>query len=170
MQTFRNSRMQTSNRVGESNSYGTRQPTVFQPIAPYKLEQFSITELRIYQLLRAMYVLVPLVAGVDKFFYSITDWDRYVPTAITSMHIPSHEIMVAVGVVEVIIACIVAINPRVGALAVMVMLSGIIADLFALPRQLPIALLDACLCVGALCLFLLASRKAMLHHLHKSPG
>jgi len=137
-------------------------PLTVRPPLPVRYPEMSVTEMRIYQMLSLLFVLIPLVAGVDKFFYSITDWDRYVPTLLTSIHIAPHPVMMAVGVLEIAIACLVAINPRIGSLAMLLMLGGIILDLLALPRQLHVVLLDCCLCVSALCLFLLASKQQML--------
>jgi hypothetical protein len=142
------------------------QPLLVRPPLPVRREQMSITELRIYQILRLMFVLIPLVAGVDKFYYAITDWDRYVPTLLTSMHIEAHPIMVFAGLIEIAVALLVAFKPRVGALAMIGMLGGIMLDLLAIPRQLHIILLNCCLCVSSLCLFLLASKQEMLQRMN----
>jgi hypothetical protein len=143
----------------------TKQPLLVRPPLPVRREQMTVTELRIYQMLRLMFVLIPLVAGADKFFYSITDWDRYVPTLLTSMHIDAHTLMIFAGSIEIVVALLIAIKPRIGALAMIGMLAGIMLDLLAIPRQLHIILLDCCLCVSSLCLFLLASKHEMLRRM-----
>jgi hypothetical protein len=141
------------------------QPRLVRPPLPVRREQMSVTERRIYQILHLMFFLIPLVAGADKFFYAITDWDRYVPTLLTSMHIEAHPIMVAAGVIEIAVALLIAVKPRVGALVMIGLLGGIMLDLIAIPRQLHIILLDCCLCVSSLCLFLLASKDEMLRQM-----
>jgi hypothetical protein len=141
------------------------QPLLVRPPLPVRREQMSVTELRIYQILRLMFVLIPLVSGIDKFFYAITDWDRFVPTLLTSMHIEAHPIMVTAGLIEIAVALFIAVKPRVGALLMMAMFGGIMLDLIAIPRQLHIILLDCCLCVSSLCLFLLASKDEMLRRM-----
>ncbi len=172
MQAFRNSRIHPTGQrpVMRSLPHMLRpplpeQPLLIRPPLPARREQMSVTEMRIYQILRLMFVLIPLVAGTDKFFYAITDWDRFVPTVLTSMHIEAHSIMVAAGLIEIGVALLIAVKPRVGALVMIAMLGGTMLDLLAIPRQLHIILLDCCLCVSSLCLFLLACKAEMLRRM-----
>ncbi len=174
MQTLRPGRIQTVTQPATRRSLPLMlrppmpvdSPIILRPPLPVRKEQMTVTEVRVYQMLRIMFVLIPLVAGSDKFFYSITDWDRYIPSLLTSIHIPAHPVMIAAGIFEIGIAILVAVKPRVGAIAILVMLGGIILDLLAIPRQLHIILLDLCLCVFSLCLFLLASKQEMLRRMN----
>jgi len=55
----------------------------------------------IYLPLRLTYGLVPLVAGLDKFFNLLTDWGMYLsPVAARVVPLPAPIFMKAVGVVE----------------------------------------------------------------------
>ena len=52
--------------------------------------------------LRIAFFLGPFLAGLDKFFYRLTNWDQYVsPVAQRMLGGHSHQFMMAVGVVEI---------------------------------------------------------------------
>ena len=52
-----------------------------------------------YQILHIAFVVAPVVAGLDKFFHLLTNWDMYLSPAIARMlPIPAHQFMLAVGV------------------------------------------------------------------------
>jgi len=52
--------------------------------------------------LRVSFGLVPLLAGLDKFFYLLTDWSAYVsPLARTLLPVDPHTFLYAVGIIEI---------------------------------------------------------------------
>jgi uncharacterized membrane protein YphA (DoxX/SURF4 family) len=55
------------------------------------------------------------VAGVDKFFHWLVNWDQYLSPAIANpMPVPAHTFMLGVGIIEVIAGLLVAVAPRIG--------------------------------------------------------
>jgi len=54
--------------------------------------------------LRVSFGLVPLLAGLDKFTYLLTDWSAYVgPVARSLLPVDPHTFLYAVGIVEVLV-------------------------------------------------------------------
>ena len=107
------------------------------------------------RIMQCVFVLVPFVAALDKFFNLMTYWERYVsPLVLQVLPFPAHQIMVASGPVEMLIGILVAVKPRLGALALAAMLFGIMLNLLTMPDQLHIAFLDLSLAVLALSFFL----------------
>lgn len=103
-----------------------------------------------WRLLYVAFIAAPLLAGVDKFFHNLTNWDQYVaPWVAATVPITVHTLMLAVGVVEIIAALIVAFWPRVGAWIVFAWLCAIIINLLSIPSYYDIALRDAGLALGA---------------------
>ncbi|GHG47518.1 hypothetical protein GCM10012320_14360 [Sinomonas cellulolyticus] len=114
-----------------------------------------------YRLLRTLYVVAPLLFGLDKFFNLLTYWPGYLaPLATAIVPVSAQSFMYAVGVVEVVAGLVVAWKPRWGSLVVALWLAGIIVNLLILGHGFDVALRDFGLLVGALALNRLASRRA----------
>jgi hypothetical protein len=110
-----------------------------------------------FQLLRAGFTVAPIVAGLDKFFHRLGDWDRYLaPVLAQILPFDRDTIMQAVGVIEIVAGLVVAFAPRFGGYLVAAWLAGIIVNLVLIPGYLDIALRDLGLLVGALALARLA--------------
>ncbi len=110
-----------------------------------------------YRLLRALFVVAPVLFGLDKFVGLLTDWDRYLAPQIDALAPgTTHQAMLAVGVVEVLAGILVAVAPRIGGYVVAAWLAGIIVDLLLLGGHGDIALRDVGLLVAALALAQLA--------------
>lgn len=106
-----------------------------------------------YQLLHVAFVVAPLVAGFDKFFHVLTNWDKYLsPRVASALPISTHSFMGVVGVIEIVAAVIVLVRPRVGAYIVAAWLVGIMANLIITGGYLDVALRDLGLFLGALAL------------------
>lgn len=112
---------------------------------------------RAFVLLRTVFVVAPILFGLDKFFNVMTDWTHYlapwindlVPgSAATDMHL--------VGVVEIAAGIIVALAPRWGGYIVALWLAGIIVNLLTFSGFYDVALRDFGLLVAALALAQLA--------------
>jgi hypothetical protein len=112
-----------------------------------------------YQVLHVAFILAPIIAGVDKFFDKLTDWDMYLsPFANRVLGGHGHPFMMAVGCIEVIAGIGVAFFPRVFAYVVSAWLLLIIINLLIIPGFYDIALRDFGLCLAAFSLARLSHR------------
>ncbi len=113
-----------------------------------------------YLILHIGFAALPIIAGLDKFFDKLANWDMYLAPAATRLTgLTAHNFMMIVGIVEIIAGLLVAVAPRIGGWVVAVWLWGIIANLFMLPPEMrfyDIALRDFGLSLGAIALALLA--------------
>ena len=110
-----------------------------------------------FRLLHVGFVVAPILAGLDKFFDVLVDWDRYLAPVVTDvLPFSAHTIMVAVGVIEIAAGVLVAVRPRIGGYVVAVWLWGIIVNLLVAGDFYDIALSDFGLSLGALALARLA--------------
>jgi hypothetical protein len=110
-----------------------------------------------YGILHLGYVVLPFVAGADKFFHWLVNWNQYLSPTVTSLlPVPAATFMLAVGVIEMIAGVLVAIAPRIGGYVVAAWLAGIIVNLLLIPGYFDIALRDFGLMLGALALARLA--------------
>ena len=106
-----------------------------------------------YQLLQFAFVAAPILAGLDKFFHLLVNWDMYLAPWIANLSpIPAHSLMLIVGVVEIIAGLIVAFWPKAGSWIVFIWLWLIIVNLLTFPGFFDIALRDFGLSLGALAL------------------
>lgn len=106
-----------------------------------------------YQILHLGFVVLSIVAGLDKFFHILVNWDMYLAPSIARLSpIPGHTLMMLIGVIEIIAAVLVAIRPRIGAYVVAAWLWGIIINLLLLSRYYDVALRDFGLPLGAVAL------------------
>ena len=111
-----------------------------------------------YQILRIGFTVAPILAGLDKFFHILVNWDQYLPRAVNNMVGGNgHELMLAVGVIEIIAGIGVFLKPKIFAYVVSAWLVVIIANLLLIPGYFDIALRDLGLCLGALALGRLSS-------------
>jgi hypothetical protein len=107
-----------------------------------------------YQILHIAFVVAPLVAGLDKFFHFLVDWDQYLsPLVPRVLGVSPHTFMLGIGGIEIIAALLVIFLPVVGAWVVGVWLCGIVVNLLTIPAYFDIALRDFGL---ALCAFAFA--------------
>lgn len=71
----------------------------------------------LYRPLWLTYGLVPLLAGLDKFFNLLTDWPKYVSPLLTGLlPVSAQTFMHAVGVIEIVVGLLVLTRwTRIGA-------------------------------------------------------
>jgi uncharacterized membrane protein YphA (DoxX/SURF4 family) len=122
-------------------------------------EQLANPTYQAYQILHLAFVIAPVVAGLDKFFHLLVDWDAYVAPVFQKIlggASGSHVFMLVVGVVEIGAGLVVALKPRIGAYVVAAWLVAIIVNLLASGHYFDIALRDLGLCLAALALERLA--------------
>jgi uncharacterized membrane protein YphA (DoxX/SURF4 family) len=107
-----------------------------------------------FLLLRIVFVVAPVVAGLDKFADVLTDWDQYLAPWLNDI-LPgsAQNAMHVIGVVEVAAGLLVAVAPRFGAPLVAAWLGGIVFNLLTYSGYYDIALRDFGLMVGALALW-----------------
>jgi hypothetical protein len=111
-----------------------------------------------FQILRAGFVAAPVLAGADKFFHLLTNWDMYLAPRIANLSpIGGHGLMSVIGVVEILAGLLVAFKPRIGAYVVAGWLVGIIINLSLIPGYFDVALRDFGLSLSALALARLSS-------------
>ena len=106
-----------------------------------------------YQILHLGFTVAPIVAGFDKFFNLLVNWEQYLPAFVKNMtggH--GHELMLAVGVIEIVAGLGVWFKPRLFAYVVAAWLLLIIANLLMIPGYFDVALRDFGLSLGALAL------------------
>lgn len=106
-----------------------------------------------YQILRVGFVVAPIVAGLDKFFNLLVNWEQYLPPVANKMvggH--GHELMLVVGVIEIIAGLGVLLKPKVFAYVVSAWLLLIVVNLLMIPGYYDVALRDFGLALGALAL------------------
>jgi hypothetical protein len=106
-----------------------------------------------YQILHFGFVVAPIVAGLDKFFNLLVNWEQYLPSFVNRMfggH--GHELMLAAGVIEIIAGVGVLFKPKVFAYVVSAWLLMIVVNLLMIPGYYDIALRDFGLALGALAL------------------
>ena len=108
-------------------------------------------------LLRTVFTVAPILFGLDKLTGLLTDWEAYLAPWVSGL-LPgsAHQIMLAVGVVEIVAGVLVAVRPAIGGYVVAAWLAGIVVDLLLLGGVADIALRDFGLLLAALVLARLA--------------
>jgi hypothetical protein len=110
-----------------------------------------------YQLLHVAFVVAPIVAGADKFFDLLTNWDAYLAPAVARLlPIGAHGFMMIVGVIEIAAGIFVLLKPKIAAYIVCAWILGIIGNLLIAGQFYDIALRDLGLALAALALARLA--------------
>jgi hypothetical protein len=110
-----------------------------------------------YKILHLGFTVAPIVAGIDKFFQLLANWDQYLAPWIANLSpIGGHNLMLAVGVIEIAAGVLVAVKPRWGAPIVGAWLSLIMINLLAMGSFLDVALRDLGLALAAFALARLA--------------
>jgi hypothetical protein len=106
-----------------------------------------------YRILQFGFTVAPIIAGLDKFFNLLVDWNKYLPSVVNNLVGGNgHALMLVVGVIEIAAGIGVALRPRIFSYVVAVWLLGIIANLLLIPGYFDVALRDLGLALGALAL------------------
>ena len=123
-----------------------------------------------YQILHVGFTVAPLIAGIDKFFHLLVNWDMYLAPVVNRIlggH--GHAFMLVVGVIEIIAGIGVAIWPRFFSYVVAAWLLGIVVNLLLVPGFYDIALRDFGLCLAALALGRLSQEFNTGHSVANNP-
>jgi hypothetical protein len=111
-----------------------------------------------FWLLRLGFIAAPILFGLDKFAHVLVDWDKYLaPEFADVLPWTTHELMYAVGIVEIVAGLVVLVRPRFGGYLVAAWLGGIIINLLMQADYYDIALRDFGLMLAALTLARLAT-------------
>lgn len=102
------------------------------------------------QFLKYTFVVLPIAAGLDKFFYLLVDWSQYFPDWLMSI-VPfslSTFVMI-VGIIEIIAGLIVLTKTEIGAYIVCLWLALIALILIISGSYLDIAVRDIVMAIAA---------------------
>ena len=106
-----------------------------------------------YRILQFGFTVAPILAGLDKFFHLLVNWDQYLPGVVANVSpISPHALMLVVGVIEIVAGIGVALKPRIFSYVVAAWLAVIIINLLLIPGYFDVALRDFGLLLGALAL------------------
>jgi uncharacterized membrane protein len=106
-----------------------------------------------YRILQFGFTVAPILAGLDKFTHLLVNWDQYLPGVVARVSpVPSHTLMLIVGVIEIVAGIGVALKPRIFAHVVAAWLALIIINLLLIPGYFDVALRDFGLLLAALAL------------------
>ena len=104
-------------------------------------------------ILRWTFILVPIIAGIDKFTNMLTVWENYLnPALVGILPVSGHVFMMIVGIIEIIAGILVFLKPRFGAFVVMAWLICIALNLITSGKYLDVAVRDLVMSIAALTL------------------
>src|SRR5437660_135769 len=113
----------------------------------------SSPALQAFWILRFGFTVAPILAGLDKFFHLMVNWDQYLPEVVARVSpIQPHGLMLLVGVIEIVAGIGVALKPRIFAYVVAAWFALIIINLLLIPGYFDVALRDLGLLLAALAL------------------
>jgi uncharacterized membrane protein YphA (DoxX/SURF4 family) len=106
---------------------------------------------RAWRSLRITYGLVAFLAGLDKFFHILTNWDNYLsPTVVSLSPVSGATLMHAVGVIEMAVGLLILTQwTRIGAYVASAWLICIALNLLLVGSYFDVAVRDLALSVGA---------------------
>ena len=120
---------------------------------PLRARSDASPSFQAFQILRLGFTVAPIVAGLDKFFNLLVDWDKYLPGVVNNLvGGQGHALMLGVGVIEIVAGVGVFLRPRIFSYVVAAWLGGIIISLLLIPGYFDVALRDFGLLLGALAL------------------
>ena len=116
----------------------------------------------VYVPLKITFGLVPLLAGLDKFFNVLADWGSYLSPSVTSMlPFSAATFMMIVGVIEIIVGLVILTKfTRLGAYVAMCWLVLIAFNLL-LAGKLDVAVRDLAMAVAAYSLGAISGLKGL---------
>jgi uncharacterized membrane protein YphA (DoxX/SURF4 family) len=116
--------------------------------------------------LRITYGLVAFLAGLDKFFHVLTNWDNYLSPAVASLvPISAPTLMHVVGIVEMAVGILILTRwTRIGAYVASVWLLCIAFNLVLTGSFFDVAVRDVALSVGAFTLARLSEAHEPVSH------
>lgn len=114
-----------------------------------------------FRILQVTFVIAPILAGLDKFFYVLANWSHYLaPMALQLINYHDRGFMILVGVIEIIAGLGTIFKPRIFSYIIALWLVGIIVNLLLTGHYFDIALRDLGLLLGAVALGRLSQKYA----------
>ena len=115
------------------------------------MEGYQKTSLNtVFTLLKYTFVIVPIVAGADKFTNVLTHWEQYInPSMAKMLPITTSAFMHIVGVIEIIAGIIVFKKPEIGGYIVAGWLAVISLSLIAGFNYIDVAVRDLVMAISA---------------------
>jgi hypothetical protein len=118
-------------------------------------------EYQAFRMLQFAFVVMPIVAGLDKFFYFLTNWTNYLSeSTINFLQGNQWNLMMAVGALEILVGIGVIFKPRQFSYVVVLWLLCLIIDVVILRKFYDVALRDFGLLIAALALSRLSRKYA----------
>lgn len=112
-----------------------------------------------FRILQVAFVVAPIIAGLDKFFHMLVNWNIYLsPMASSILGGYDNAFMMIVGIVEIIAGIGVLFKPKVFAYIVSAWMILIVLNLLSTGQFFDIALRDLGLALGAFSLGRLAQK------------
>lgn len=113
-----------------------------------------------FRVLQVGFAVAPIVFGADKFLHLLVNWDKYLSPAIARrLPLNGHAFMQGMGVFEIAVGALVALNPRYGGYAAIAWLGTNVVNLLLIPGYFDIAMRDFWLAFGALALARLSTAR-----------
>lgn len=104
----------------------------------------------IVNLMRITFVVVPIVAGADKFTNLLTNWEQYLnPSVAGLLPVSGTVFMMIVGIIEVVAGVIVLAKPNIGGYIVAAWLAAIALTLLLGGQYLDVAVRDLVMAISA---------------------
>lgn len=104
----------------------------------------------IFNLLKITFTVVPIVAGIDKFFNILCDWTHYInPMLLDMLPFSAATFMMIVGVIEIAAGILVFVKPKIGGLLVSVWLTLIALSLLIGWNFADVAVRDLVMAISA---------------------
>jgi uncharacterized membrane protein YphA (DoxX/SURF4 family) len=114
-----------------------------------------------FRILQLTFTIAPVLAGLDKFFYLLTDWSQYIsPFVLRIIHDHDQHFMMFVGIIEIIAGIGIIFKPKIFAYVISLWLLGIIINLLLTGYYFDIALRDLGLLLAAVSLGRLSEKYA----------
>ena len=111
-----------------------------------------------FQLLKLTFTVVPIVAGLDKFFNILCDWTNYInPMVLDILPFSGETFMMIVGVIEILAGILVFLKPKIGGLVVSVWLTLIALSLLVGWTFADVAVRDLVMAISAFSMSRLAT-------------
>jgi uncharacterized membrane protein YphA (DoxX/SURF4 family) len=106
---------------------------------------------QVWWMLRAVFGVIPIVAGLDKFFNLLTNWEQYLsPLVLRLSPLSAPGLMRIVGIVEIAVGVMILTRwTRVGAYVASAWLAMIALNLLSTGHFLDVAARDVALAVAA---------------------
>jgi len=115
-----------------------------------------------FRILQVTFIVAPIVAGLDKFVYMLTNWSNYLaPFVLQLIRHHDRDFMMFVGLIEVIAGIGVFFKPKIFSYVVSLWLLGIIFNLLLTGSYFDIALRDLGLMLAAFSLGKLSQKYAL---------